>query len=173
MTENLNKKAQSAFDLFSPFIKNYIYQNGWNELREVQIKAAEKIFFTENNLLISAATASGKTEAALFPILSLMDKESAENFSVLYISPLKALINDQFSRMDFLLKESGLPVHRWHGDVSKSHKDQFIKHPCGLIQITPESLESILLHHAYDIPRLFGSVKFVIIDEIHALMGSD
>lgn len=173
MTKNLNEKAQKAFRLFSPFIKNYIYQNGWNELREVQIEAAEKIFFTEDHLLISSETASGKTEAALFPILSLMERESFENFSVLYISPLKSLINDQFSRMEYLLNESGLPVYRWHGDVSKSHKDAFLKKPGGLIQITPESLESMLMNRANDIPRLFGSVKFIIIDEIHALMGSD
>ncbi len=173
MTENLNEKAKKAFALFSPFIKNYIYQNGWNELREVQIKAAEKIFFTEDHLLISSETASGKTEAALFPILSMMEKESYENFSVLYISPLKSLINDQFSRMEYLLNESGMPVYRWHGDVSKSHKDAFLKKPGGLIQITPESLESMLMNRANDIPRLFGGVKFIIIDEIHALMGSD
>ncbi len=173
MTEKLKESAQKTYALFSPFIKNYIYQNGWDELRQVQIEAAEKIFFTEDNLLISSETASGKTEAALFPILSLMEKESPENFSVLYISPLKSLINDQFSRMEYLLRESGLPVFRWHGDVSKSHKDAFLAHPGGLIQITPESLESMLLRRANDIPRLFGNVKFVIIDEIHALMGSD
>lgn len=170
---DLNDKAQRAYSLFSPFIKDYIYRNGWNELRRVQIDASWEIFFTEKNLLLSSETASGKTEAALFPILSIMESESPENFEVLYISPLKSLINDQYSRMELLLDESGLPVHRWHGDVSQSHKQSFLKKPCGLLQITPESLESMLIRRANDIPRLLGNLKFVIIDEIHALMGSD
>ncbi|MBE6712642.1 MAG: DEAD/DEAH box helicase [Ruminococcaceae bacterium] len=169
----LNETAQKAYDLFSPFIKDYIYRNGWDELRRVQIDAAQEIFFTENNLLLSSETASGKTEAALFPVLSMMERESPENFEVLYISPLKSLINDQFSRMELLLDESGLPVHRWHGDVSQSHKQAFLKNPRGLLQITPESLESMLIRRANDIPRLLGNLKFIIIDEIHALMGSD
>lgn len=173
MNENLNQKASAAFTRFSPFIRDYIYKNGWNELRCVQIEAAHEIFNTEANVLISSETASGKTEAALFPILSLMDRESAEEMSVLYISPLKSLINDQYSRMELLLEESGLPVFRWHGDVSQHQKKAFLNHPCGLLQITPESLESMLIHRSNDIPRLFGNLKFVILDEIHALMGSD
>ena len=156
---SLNEKAQKAYSLFSPFIKDYIYRNGWNELRKVQIEAAWEIFFTEKNLLLSSETASGKTEAALFPVLSIMETESPENFVVLYISPLKSLINDQFSRMELLLDESGLPVHRWHGDVSQSHKQDFLKKPSGLLQITPESLESMLIRRANDIPRLFGNLS--------------
>ena len=169
----LNEKAQKTYGLFSPFIKDYIYRNGWSELRRVQIDAAWEIFFTENNLLLSSETASGKTEAALFPILSMMEAESPENFGVLYISPLKSLINDQYSRMEMLLEESGMPVHRWHGDVSQNHKQAFLKQPSGLLQITPESLESMLIRRANDIPRLFGNLRFIIIDEIHAMMGSD
>ncbi len=173
MTSPLNKKANAAFQQFSPFIRDYIYRNGWNELRKVQVEAAYEIFFSENNLLISSETASGKTEAALFPILSMMEKEASENFTVLYISPLKALINDQFSRMEDLLSESGLPVYRWHGDVTQNQKSKFLKNPGGLLQITPESLESMLCRRHNDIPRIFANLKFIIIDEIHSLMGSD
>ena len=173
MTENLTEKAKATFRRFSPFIRDYIYQNGWNELRRVQVEAAYEIFYSENNLLISSETASGKTEAALFPILSMMEKESSENFTVLYISPLKALINDQFSRADALLSDSELPVYRWHGDVSQSHKTSFLKNPSGLLQITPESLESLLCRRHNDIPRIFANLKYVIIDEIHSLIGSD
>ena len=165
--------AKDAFSKFSPFIRSYIYQNGWTKLRRVQIEAAIQIFNTENHLLITSETASGKTEAALFPILSMMEKESPERFQVLYISPLKALINDQYSRMEELLNESGMPVFRWHGDVSQSQKEAFLKKPSGLMQITPESLESMLLHRCHDIPRLFCNLKFIIIDEVHALFGSD
>ena len=173
MTENLSEKGKVAFQKFSPFIRDYIYRNGWNELRRVQIEAAHEIYFTERNILISSETASGKTEAVLFPILSLMEKESPENFIVLYISPLKALINDQFSRMETLLSESHLPVFRWHGDVDQNHKSSFFKIPSGLLQITPESLESLLCRKHNDIPRLFANLKYVIIDEIHSLFGSD
>lgn len=173
MTDRLTEKANAAFRQFSPFIRDYIYRNGWNELRKVQVEAAYEIFYSEKNVLISSETASGKTEAALFPILSMMERESSKNFTVLYISPLKALINDQYSRMEALLSESGLPVFRWHGDVSQSHKEKFLKDPSGLLQITPESLESMLCRRHNDIPRLFANLKFVIIDEIHSLVGSD
>jgi len=173
MNEHLHHKVQKIFSRFSPFIRHYIYSNGWNELRKVQIEAADLIFSSEHNVLISSETSSGKTEAAFFPILSMMEAEGAENFLVIYISPLKSLINDQYSRMDQLLQESNLPVFRWHGDVGQSHKQSFLKNPRGLLQITPESLESMLIRRSNDIPRLFGNLRFVIIDEIHALMGSD
>ncbi len=173
MKNNLELDASRVFSRFSPFIREFIYKQGWNELRKVQIEAAKLVFETEDHILISSETASGKTEAALFPILSLMSEESPENFQVLYISPLKSLINDQFSRMEELLQESGLPVYRWHGDVSQNQKHQFLKNPKGLLQITPESLESMLCRRSNDIPRIFANLKFVILDEIHALMGSD
>ena len=170
---SLRDDANLVFSKFSPFIRNYIYRSDWTELRQVQIEAAKLIFQDECNLLISSQTASGKTEAAFFPILSMMEKEGAENFQVLYISPLKSLINDQYSRMEELLSESRLPVFRWHGDVSQNKKQAFLKNPSGIIQITPESLESMLCRRANDVPRLLGNLRFVIIDEIHALMGSD
>lgn len=171
--KTIEQRAQEVFSQFSPFIRDYIYRVGWDELRRIQILAAEKIFFDDCHLLLSSQTSSGKTEAALFPILSLMDRESPEQFQVLYISPLKSLINDQYSRMEELLRESGMPVFRWHGDTPRSHKEAFLKNPRGMLQITPESLESMLVKRNNDIPRLFGNLKYVIIDEIHALMGTD
>lgn len=167
------QSAKKVFTRFSPFIRDYIYRSGWDELRQIQIKAAELIFDTEDHVLISADTATGKSEAAFFPILTMMKEQAPENFQVLYISPLKSLINDQYSRMELLLKESQLPVYRWHGDVSQSQKHSFLKEPKGLLQITPESLESLLCRRQNDIPRILGNLKFIIIDEIHALMGSD
>ena len=173
MSEKLSKKAQEVFSLFSPFIRDYIYRSGWNELREVQVEAASILFFGDENLLISSETSSGKTEAAFFPVLSRMEEMGPESCMALYISPLKALINDQYSRMEDLLRESSMPVFRWHGDVSRSQKEKFLKDPKGVLQITPESLESMLCRRSNDIPRLFGNVQFVILDEIHALIGSD
>ena len=168
-------EADRIFSLFPDFIKEYIYSHGWTELREIQLEAAHAIFETDDNLLISSSTASGKTEAAFFPIIAdiASSPECRSSVSVLYIAPLKSLINDQFSRLDELLEESGIPVTHWHGDVGASHKSALLKKPEGILQITPESLESMLMNRANDFPRLFGSLRYIVIDEIHAMIGED
>ena len=163
----------SVFDRFSPIVRDFIYKNGWEALRPVQTEAAKVIFDSDDDLVLSSSTASGKTEAAFFPIITIMQEAPASSVEVIYISPLKSLINDQFRRIDELLDESGIAVHRWHGDVSSSHKTELLKNPSGVLQITPESLESMLMSRKNDIPRIFGDLKFVIVDEIHTLMGSD
>ncbi len=162
-----------VFSRFSPFIKEYIYSHGWEELREIQTEAARVIFETDKNLLLTTPTASGKTEAAFFPILSELYENPAESFGVIYIAPLKSLINDQFSRMEELLDESGIPVYHWHGDVAVSKKAKALKTPRGILQITPESLESMLINRSNDIPRLFSDLRYVVVDELHTLTGSD
>ena len=167
------EKAAKVYNSFSPFIRDFIYRNEWDSIREVQVEAADVIFSTENNLLISSSTASGKTEAAFFPILSLMHDDPPTSVGVLYIAPLKALINDQFERLNYLMEESGISVFHWHGDVSTSQKAKFLKNPSCVLQITPESLESMLINRKNDIPRIFGDLRFVVIDEIHTLMGYD
>jgi len=161
------------FDRFSPFIRDFIYRNSWEALRPVQTAAAKTIFETDNNLLLTSATASGKTEAAFFPVLSLMCENPPESVGVLYIAPLKSLINDQFTRIDELLDMTGIPVTHWHGDVAQSHKKKLLTKPEGILQITPESLESMLVNRSNDIVRLFGDLRFVIIDEIHTMTGTD
>ncbi len=168
-------EADRIFSRFPDFVKEYIYTRGWSELRSVQLEAARVIFETDHNLLISSSTASGKTEAAFFPILSDIsdDPDAARSISVLYIAPLKSLINDQFFRLEELLDASGIPVTHWHGDVGASHKSKLLKDPKGILQITPESLESMLINRSSDIPRLFGSLRYVIIDEIHSMIGAD
>lgn len=166
-------KADELFDRFPPYIQNFIYENEWTELREVQLAAADSLFFSENNLLLCSSTASGKTEAVFFPILTMLEENPSQSISVLYISPLKSLINDQFYRLDKLLEESGIPLTHWHGDVAASHKKKLLENPCGILQITPESLESMLINRSNDIVRLFGDLRFVILDEIHTLIGSD
>ena len=166
-------EADVIFGRFPEFIKEYIFTHGWQELRHVQLAAAKVIFDTDANLLLTSATASGKTEAAFFPVLSDVYMNPPESVAVLYIAPLKSLINDQFSRMEGLLVEAGMPVFHWHGDVGLSHKEKLLKNPSGILQITPESLESMLINRSNDIPRLFGGLRYVIIDEIHTLTGSD
>lgn len=165
--------SDTVFDSFAPFIREFIYSRGWQKLHDVQITAAKVIFDTDHNLLIPSSTASGKTEAAFFPILSQIYEDDTPGIAVLYIAPLKSLINDQFGRITELTDEADIPVFHWHGDVARSHKEKMLRAPRGVLQITPESLESMLMRRGSDVIRLFGNLKYIIIDEIHTLTGTD
>ena len=169
----MENDANEIFYRYAPYLQDYIYQNGWASLRGVQLAAARTLFGTDHNLLLTSGTASGKTEAAFFPILSLLDEMPSQSVAVLYIAPLKSLINDQFFRMQQVLELSGLPLTHWHGDVAASHKAKLLKNPAGILQITPESLESMLMKRSNDMVRLFYDLRYVVIDEIHILMGTD
>ncbi len=163
----------NIFDRYAPFVQDFIYRNNWESLRAIQVAAADAIFNTDDNVLLSASTASGKTEAAFFPILTLFSEDMPRSVGAIYIGPLKALINDQFMRLNDLCAEANIPVWHWHGDVPQSHKNKMLKNPSGILQITPESLEALLLHkHSY-IPKLFGDLRFIVIDEVHSLMRGD
>lgn len=162
-----------VFDRYAPFIQDYIYRSGWQSLRAVQNAAGDAIFNTEENVLLTASTASGKTEAAFFPILSLLEENPSATVGVLYIAPLKALINDQFGRLGELCEEAGIPVTRWHGDAPQTQKRKLLRKPAGILQITPESLESLLINKHMEIPSLFGDLRFIVIDEIHSLLRGD
>ena len=162
-----------VFDRYAPFVQDFIYEHGWESLRGVQVAAAEAIFNTDENVLLTASTASGKTEAAFFPILTEFWENPPSTVGAIYIGPLKALINDQFLRLDDLCAEAGINVWRWHGDVSPSHKNRMLKHPSGILQITPESLEALLLHKHAAIASLFGDLRYVVIDEVHSLLRGD
>ena len=162
-----------TFDRYAPFVQEYIYRNHWENLRAIQVAAGEAIFNTDDHVLLTASTASGKTEAAFFPIITLFSEDPPASIGCIYIGPLKALINDQFSRLNDLCAEAGIPVWHWHGDVAQSHKEKLMKHPYGILQITPESLEAMLLHKHAAIPRLFGDLRFVVIDEVHSLLRGD
>ena len=129
----------NPFYRLSPFIQEYIWNHHWNELRDIQIKAIDEILDLQNHVIIAAGTASGKTEAAFFPILTKLMQQPVHSFGVLYIGPLKALINDQFERISDLT----------------------------------ESLEGLLINHAGEAALMFKDLQFIIIDEIHAFMGTD
>ncbi|MCL2388003.1 MAG: DEAD/DEAH box helicase [Defluviitaleaceae bacterium] len=159
-----------AFDRYAPFIQDFIYLNKWDELRGIQVAAAEAIFDTDDNLLLSSGTASGKTEAAFLPVLTELYNKPSRTVGVLYISPLKALINDQFKRLEQLLIDSHIPVTRWHGDASLTKKQELIKNPQGLLQITPESLESLVSGKRGACIAMFSDLRFIIIDEVHYFM---
>lgn len=163
----------NIFNRYAPFVQDFIYRNNWENLRAIQVAAADGIFNTDENVLLSASTASGKTEAAFFPILTLFSEDPPRSVGAIYIGPLKALINDQFMRLNDLCAEGKIPVWHWHGDVSQSHKAKLLKNPSGILQITPESLEALLIHKHAAIPRLFGDLRFIVIDEVHSLMRGD
>lgn len=159
-----------VFNRLAPFIQDFIYENKWEELRGNQVAACEVIFDTEDNLLLSSGTASGKTEAAFLPVLTEIYNKPSSSVGILYISPLKALINDQFKRLEQMLLDSNLPVTKWHGDASQTQKNKLIKNPEGLLQITPESLESLITNKRSACLSLFSDLRFVIIDEVHYFM---
>ena len=163
----------SVFERYAPFVRDYIYEQEWQNLRGIQIAAAEAIFHTDDHVLLTASTASGKTEAAFFPIITLFHEEPPTSVGCIYIGPLKALINDQFERLTELCRRADIPVWHWHGDVGQTHKARLMKRPSGILQITPESLEALLLHRHAAIPKLFGDLRFVVIDEVHSLLRGD
>lgn len=165
--------SENAFYKLAPFIQEYIYRHKWETLREVQARAIDAIIDGPNHVLICSATASGKTEAALLPVITELDRDPPNSIGALYIGPLKALINDQFFRITGLLEDSDIPAQSWHGDVSQSRKQRFLKRARGILQITPESLEAMLMNRTFELRRLFGDLRFVIIDEVHAFIDSD
>lgn len=165
--------SKSAFERYAPFIQEYIYRKQWTDLREVQVEACNAIMDSEKHVIVASGTASGKTEAAFFPILTMLDKKPSESIGIMYIGPLKALINDQFERLNELLDDSEIPVWPWHGDIPQSVKKKALRTAKGILQITPESLEALLMRHPGDACRLFSDLRFIVIDEIHTLMGED
>lgn len=162
-----------AFSLYAPFVQEFIYAHEWSSLRPIQVAAADVLFHSDANLILAASTASGKTEAAFFPILTDLWKNPAASVGALYVAPLKALINDQFARLTFLAREGGVPIWHWHGDVSADRKRKLLKNPSGILQITPESLEALLMRRHAEIPHLFHDLRYVVVDEIHSLLRGD
>lgn len=163
----------SAFSRLSPFIREYIYKHNWDGLRSIQEEACRVIFDTDDHLILASGTATGKTEAAFLPVLTLLEQDPPASVGVLYIAPMKALINDQFYRLSDLMEESGIPLCHWHGDVPQSKKRRFLNNPGGVLQITPESLEAMLITRVQDLVRVFGDLRFIVIDEMHAFMSAE
>ena len=162
-----------VFDRYAPFVQDFIYAHEWESLRAIQVAAGETIFDTDDHVLLCASTASGKTEAAFFPILTEFWEDPPASVGALYIGPTKALINDQFYRLTDLCEEAGVSVWHWHGDVSSSHKARLMKRPSGILQITPESLEALLMRRHAAVAKLFCDLRYVVIDEVHALLRQD
>ena len=162
-----------SFDRLHPDIKRWIYQKGWTELREVQALAIGAVFGTQADIVIAATTAAGKTEAAFLPILTEIAEDHSGGFRVLYVGPLRALINDQFFRLEQLCEAMRISVTKWHGDVSEAMRRGAREHPEGIILITPELLEALFVRRPEYIRRMFERLSFVIVDELHAFLSSD
>lgn len=164
--------ASDSFSLLDERIQRWIWQSGWSELKDAQEQAIPAILAGEQDVVIAAATASGKTEAAFLPILTRLLSEQ-EKSCVIYISPLKALINDQWWRLEGLCETLEIPVTPWHGDISGTQKRKFKKSPVGCLLITPESLEALLMANGHALQGLFGGLRYLVIDELHAFIGTE
>jgi ATP-dependent Lhr-like helicase len=162
----------SAFDQLDPRVQKWVYKQGWDALRDIQEKSIAPILEGKTDLVISASTAAGKTEAAFLPACSAI-ANNKDGFGILYISPLKALINDQYRRLEGLCDDIGVTVTPWHGDSLQSKKKKAKQDPEGILLITPESLESLLIRESGWVTSAFESLKYIIIDEYHAFIGSE
>jgi ATP-dependent Lhr-like helicase len=161
-----------SYNLLSEPIRKFIRDKGWEQLRPIQTAAIAKILASDDNFILASRTASGKTEAAFLPILSKVNFYDS-GVQVLYISPLIALINDQFYRIEELCKNLDVPVTKWHGEANKTLKERSIKQPNGIVLITPESLEAMFVNKPYNVKQLFSNLKYIVIDEIHSFIGTD
>lgn len=161
-----------AFSYLNRELREFIYKSGWNELRPIQRKAITFAQESENNFVIAAPTASGKTEAAFLPAMNAID-DWDEGVRIVYISPLIALINDQFKRLMSLCSDMDVNVTSWHGEANSTKKKNLLKKPNGILLITPESIEAMLVHRPHEARVLFAKTDWIIIDEVHSFLGSN
>ena len=163
----------SSFELLHDSVRNWVWRQGWSSLRDIQENTIPVVLQRDCDVIISAATAGGKTEAAFLPILSHLLSNSSQGFDVLYVSPLKALINDQYRRLLDMTSGTSVVVTPWHGDIDASRKTRALKNPSGILIITPESLESFLINRNASVKKAFGKLKYIVIDELHAFIGNE
>jgi len=162
-----------SFHLLNHKIQKVIYDMKWESFRPIQDQAISHLINTPSDLIISAKTASGKTEAAFLPIISKIIDNSKDSVKILYISPLKALINDQFQRITDLCKYINFPIIKWHGDANFHKKKQLLQKPAGILLITPESIESLIINKPLELAILFEKLEYIVMDEIHSFIGNE
>ncbi len=163
----------SVFSRLAPRLQEAIVARlGWSSLRPVQEQAGEALLAGANAVIL-APTAGGKTEASMFPIISQLVESAPDGVGALYIAPIKALLNNQAERLGLYTEMVGLRRFVWHGDTDDSARRKFLKEPAELLMTTPESLEVMLVSQRVDETRLFSDLRIVVIDEVHALAGSD
>lgn len=167
------KQTESAFERLHPTLQYHIV-NGlrWSGLRPVQEMASHAIL-DGNDVVVLAPTAGGKTEAAFFPLLSMALQERWTGQNILYLSPIRALLNNQFERVQALCTALGLTAGLWHGDVTASARKRLRQQPPTVLLTTPESIEAMLISSAGRRSPFFRDLKAIIVDEVHAFAGSD
>lgn len=161
-----------SFSLLNRELRFYIHEKGWPTLTKIQNASIKAFFTNENNLILSAATASGKTEAAFLPAISKITNWES-GLKILYISPLIALINDQFRRITDMCLDMDIPITSWHGEASRAAKDRVIEDPKGIVLITPESIEALFANKSDVAKRIFADLEYIVVDEIHSFMVGD
>ncbi len=163
----------SAFSRFPDRLQAAITSRlGWTSLRPVQELAGHAILDGYNTIVL-APTAGGKTEASMFPLLAQMVEQEPTGVGILYIAPIKALLNNQADRLGMYTEMLGLSRFLWHGDIKAAEKKAFRKQPATLLMTTPESLEVMLMSASVPHTEIFADLRAVVIDEVHALAGSD
>lgn len=163
----------SSFDLLHPSMQHHIVNTlGWNSLRPLQEATIEPILNGEHALLL-APTAGGKTEAASFPVISRVANERLAPLSVLYLAPLKALINNLLPRLEQYSGFVGRTAALWHGDVGPGDRNAILSDPPDILLTTPESLEAMLISSRVDPGTFFKNLHTVVIDEVHAFASDD
>lgn len=163
----------SVFPRFAPRLQEAIVARlGWSSLRPVQDLAGAAILDGENAVVL-APTAGGKTEASMFPVLSGMVSDPPVAVGALYIAPIKALLNNQADRLGNYTEMVGLRRFVWHGDTPANERKRFLREPAELLMTTPESLEVMLISRSVDAAALFADLRVVVIDEVHAIAGTD
>lgn len=163
----------ASFDKLHPVVQHHIVNSlGWPALRPLQTEAIAPVLQGDDALLI-APTAGGKTEAVMFPLLTLMETEQWAGLSVLYVCPLKALLNNLQPRLATYAGWLGRNALVRHGDTTAGARKKQLRERPDILLTTPESLEAMLVSRLVDAPRLFGDVRAVVIDEVHAFAGDD
>ena len=169
-----SSNPSSAFDLLAEPVRRWIWDQGWSELRDIQERAILTLLKGDRDLVIAAPTAGGKTEAAFLPLISSVLTTPGEGgFDLVYVAPLRALINDQLGRMEDLCARADLPIYPWHGDISQGVKSRARRDPRGVLLITPESLEALFVLRGLEVPTFFTGSRAIIIDELHALLDNE
>ncbi|WP_446010610.1 DEAD/DEAH box helicase [Candidatus Electrothrix sp.] len=163
---------KNPFYLLAPLVQKWVYKQRWSDLRDIQKAAIPVVLQQKSDVIISASTAAGKTEAAFLPACSAIANQRT-GIGILYISPLKALINDQYRRLESLCDLLQLPLTPWHGDIAQSIKRKCKVKPAGILLITPESLEALMVRESGWLALLADSLQYIIIDEYHAFLGSE
>lgn len=162
-----------AFDRLHPGVQYHLANTlRWNGLRPTQAAAVEPVL-AGSDAVVLAPTAGGKTEAAMFPLLSRMAAEDWQGLSVLYVCPLRALLNNLQPRIDGYCRWLGRSAAVWHGDVSQAQRQKILTERPDVLLTTPESLEAMLVSTKVDPRVLFSGLQAVVVDEIHAFAGDD